>query len=693
MENNVPVLTTEEIHRSMIIPKPWVSVLKATWISLALLAVIVTIASIPGYAIQLEARTKLIDSSAVPSGWIEMLKFGIILASITTASISIVLAWLIFRQNSKERMPVYLSFFLLIYAIAGSLEAIYPFIPILSKIEFGLIIASLTGPLFVALFAMFPDGRFVPSWTRWLILLSISILPVSYYLEASSFSVINQPLFWVGAVIAVGTLILVLYAQIYRYRNSSDPSEQQQIKWVIYGISLWFLVMAAGSVPYAQVQQLPPGSSIPWWQLLNEMMYLISFSLLPMSLTIAVMRYRLFDIDIIINRTLVYGILTMTTMGIYVFIVGYLGSLFQAINQSIFAFLATGLVALIFQPMRERLQGGVNRLMFGERDDPLSVLNHLSKRLESASDPESILPSIVETVGQALKLPYVAIEGIGGGITSIIAEYGDFHEGVERLPLIHQSAGVGQLVFARRSPHESFSKTEYKLLRNIARQTGAAVHAARLTATLRRSRQQLVSAREEERRRLRRDLHDGLGPTLASLTLKIDTAINKLTSDPAATDHLLVETKKLIQDALGDIRHLVYELRPYALDELGLIKAVKAYIDQQNLDTIKIEIESETELINLPAAIEVAAYRIALEGITNIIRHAQASQALVRLFPRNGNLIVEISDDGIGLPEPLPVGVGITSMQERAEELGGHLLITAEYPGTLLRAYLPCSKE
>jgi signal transduction histidine kinase len=320
-------------------------------------------------------------------------------------------------------------------------------------------------------------------------------------------------------------------------------------------------------------------------------------------------------------------------------------------------------VALIFQPMREWLQRAVNRFMFGERDDPLAVLSSLSKRLEGASEPEAILPSIVETVGQALKLPYVAIEAYSGGAISVVAKYGEFHEDIERIPLIQQSEKVGQLVFARRSPHESFGETEYQLLRNIARQTGAAVHAARLTADLRRSRQQLVTTREEERRRLRRDLHDGLGPTLASLTLKIDTARNKLNSDPNAADRLLVETKDQIQDTLGDIRRLVYELRPPALDELGLVKAVTAFVDQQD------------------------------QGITNVIRHSQASHALVRLFHQNGSLTIEIRDDGIGLPEPIPFGVGITSMRERAEELGGQLVIATQYPGTLLQAHLPCPKE
>jgi signal transduction histidine kinase len=350
-------------------------------------------------------------------------------------------------------------------------------------------------------------------------------------------------------------------------------------------------------------------------------------------------------------------------------------------------------VALLFQPLRGRLQAGVNRLMFGERDDPVAVLGSLSRRLEAAADPEAILPGIVDTVGQALKLPYVAIEVYNGQTTRVVAEYGDLSESIERLPLIHQSKTIGQLVFARRSPNESFSETEYKLLRNISRQTGAAVHAAKLTADLRRSRQQLVTAREEERRRLRRDLHDGLGPTLAGATLRIDIARNKLLNSPDQAETILVETKVQIQDTIGDIRRLVYELRPPALDDLGLEKAVRAFVDQQKIDGLKITIEDSNGLSTLPAAVEVAAYRIALEGITNVIRHAQATNAVIRFYSEHDNLTLEIMDDGIGLPEPIPVGVGMTSMRERAEELGGHLKLIPQSPGTLLRACLPCPEE
>jgi signal transduction histidine kinase len=695
MENNLPLAAAEQTTHATIISQPWLRILRVVWVILAILAAAILVASIPGYILYLQGESYPTEIIPDLSVWFSAINLATALASFFAALLSLILAWVIFRRKSDEVMAVYLSFYLLIYGagFAGPLELLDPLLPGFATIGFLIVGTVLFGPASVALIVLFPDGRFVPHWTRWLILFALSSLPVAYALETTSYAAISNPLVWFLIFIGLGVFILALYAQIHRYRVVSNPIQRQQTKWVIYGITLWFVLMVVISIPYAQANLLPPGAPVPWWFPINELVWSITLTFLPVSLTIAVLRYRLYDIDILINRTLVYGALTITTMGIYVFIVGYLGSLFQAINQTVFAFLATGLVALIFQPLRERLQRGVNRLMFGERDDPLSVLSSLSKRHEGASVPDAILPSIVETVGHALKLPYVAIKANNGQTTSVVAEYGELQESVERLPLIHQTERVGQLVFARRSPHESFSETEYKLLRNIARQTGAAVHAAKLTSDLRRSRQQLVTAREEERRRLRRDLHDGLGPTLAGATLRIDSARNKLESDPDLADTLLVETKGQIQETIGDIRRLVYELRPPALDEMGLEKAVRAFVDQQKIDGLKITVKDSGGWSTLPAAVEVAAYRIALEGITNVIRHAQATKAVIHFYHEDNNLIAEILDDGIGLPEPVPVGVGMASMRERAEELGGQLKLIHQSPGTLIQACLPCPEE
>jgi signal transduction histidine kinase len=696
MENNVPLLAAEQNAHSTMIGQPWLRILRVAWVVLAILAVAILIASLPGYILYLQGELPF-QAELIPNPSVSVigLNLAIVLASISAALLSLILAWVIFRRRSDEAMAVFLSFFLLIYGagFAGPLELLDPLLPGFATIGHLIVSAVLFGPASVALMVLFPDGRFVPHWTRWLILLAFSSMPMAYFFETISYTAINEPLLWLLAIIGLSAFLLALYAQIYRYRLVSNPIQRQQTKWVVYGLTLWFVFMIVVSVPYAQANLLPPGSPIPWWFPINELVFSIALTFLPVSLTIAVLRYRLYDIDILINRTLVYGALTVSTMGIYVFIVGYLGNLFQTINQTFLAFLATGLVAILFQPLRERLQAGVNRLMFGDRDDPVAVLGSLSRRLEAAADPEAILPGIVDTVGQTLKLPFVAIEVYNGQTTKVVADFGDVPESSERLPLIHQSKTIGQLVFARRSPHESFSEAEYKLLRNIARQTGAAVHAAKLTADLRRSRQQLVTAREEERRRLRRDLHDGLGPTLAGVTLRIDIARNKLVSNPDGADTILVETKGQIQDTIGDIRRLVYQLRPPALDEMGLEKAVRAFIDQQKTDGLKITIEDSDGLSTLPAAVGVAAYRIALEGITNVIRHAQASNAVIRIYPEHDNLILEIKDDGIGLPEPIPLGVGMTSMRERAEELGGQLQLIPQSPGTLLRACLPCSEE
>jgi signal transduction histidine kinase len=425
-------------------------------------------------------------------------------------------------------------------------------------------------------------------------------------------------------------------------------------------------------------------------------LYLLSV-LIPLSIGIALLRYRLWDIDMLINRTLVYGVLTLSTVALYILIVVGLGTLLQAQGNLGLALLATGLVAVAFQPLRTRLQRAANHLMYGERDDPYHVISRLGQRLEATLAPDAVLPTIVETVAQALKLPYAAIILQQGEEILSIVSYGSARGELVRLPLVYQSEQMGELVLAPRAPSERFSPADRALLADVARQAGIAAHAVRLTADLKRltvdlqrERERLVTAREEERRRLRRDLHDGLGPQLASLTLKLETARNRLAHDPLA-DRLLSELAGRTQATIADIRRLVYALRPPALDELGLISALRE-LTVQSSDQIVIHLDAPDCLPELSAAAEVALYRIAQEALTNVVRHATARQCDIRLALDEpaGWLVLSIQDDGRGLPRERGVGVGLVSMRERAEELGGTWSIeSTSTGGTRVLAHLP----
>jgi signal transduction histidine kinase len=263
------------------------------------------------------------------------------------------------------------------------------------------------------------------------------------------------------------------------------------------------------------------------------------------------------------------------------------------------------------------------------------------------------------------------------------------------MPLMHQGETVGYIVLGPRAPTEALSSTDLRLLNDLAPQVGVAVHAARLTADLQRSREDLVLAREEERLRLRRDLHDGLGPQLAGLALRLETARNRLGDNEEAAA-LLTDLSTRTQEAVADIRRLVYGLRPPALDELGLVMALREGVtrfnEQQCTGCTTIVFEAPESLPALPAAVEVAAYRIAQEGLNNVVLHAEAQNCCIRLGldERGGFLCLEIQDDGKGLPARRHAGVGLNSMRERAEELGGSLAITsAPAGGTHLSARLP----
>jgi signal transduction histidine kinase len=282
----------------------------------------------------------------------------------------------------------------------------------------------------------------------------------------------------------------------------------------------------------------------------------------------------------------------------------------------------------------------------------------------------------------------------------IVASFGEPPAELVRVPLVYQAETIGSLLLAARTG-DTFSKADANLLADLARQAGVAVYAVRLTTHLQRlteslqqTREHLVTTREEERRRLRRDLHDGLGPTLASLTFKVDAARNLFTQDSARADALLASVSQLAQQAITDIRRLVYNLRPPALDELGLLSALHEQAVHYQHQGLKVDFDTPETLPPLPAAVEVAVYRIAQEALTNVARHARAQHCLLRLAIDVETLHLDITDDGQGIPAGHRIGVGLHAMHERATELGGNCTISrSSSGGTKIQVSLPLSQE
>ena len=377
---------------------------------------------------------------------------------------------------------------------------------------------------------------------------------------------------------------------------------------------------------------------------------------LPLGLAAAILRDRLFDIDVVVNRTLVYGGLTLGVVVTYVVVTSAAGAVVGSEHGSAVSLLATAIAALAALPLRDLLQRSVNRLMYGQRDEPWRAMRRLGQRLEWAADPDRAFPAIVETVAEALRLPYVALEVIDvTGEDAIVAEVGSRQPTVTTMPLAHGAEPVGRLVLGIRPGERGFRADEVALVEDLARQAGAAIHALRLRDDLAQSHERLVIAREEERRRLRRDLHDGLGPTLASIGMRAEASAETLATDPANARRLLDELGGEVRTALAEIRRLVDGLRPPALDELGLLVAIEQQAGRLEggaglaAGTRIIVDRPVVPLPELPAAVEVAAYRIVVEALTNVVRHADARTCQVRI--RAGDdLTIEVDDDGRGLP-------------------------------------------
>ena len=480
------------------------------------------------------------------------------------------------------------------------------------------------------------------------------------------------------AVVAA-TLVTGGVLGILAYRRSRDPLTRSRLRWLAGGsIAAGVLGLAGWHLPQLITgeQLLPSGA--------------IGLSGLPfvMGIAVALRRHRLFDIERLANRSLVYVSLVALLVAGYAALVAVLAGALR-LSGTVAAAIAAAAAALALAPLRNVAQRTVNRLMYGDRDDPAGVLARLGTRMQAVMLPGEVLPVVVETVAQSLRLPYVAIDlADGTGEFRLAAEHGVPVGTVHSEALRHHGDTVGRLRVSERGRDDPLETADLELIGSLAREVGPAVQAVRLHEDLLRSRAEVVALREDERRRLRRDLHDGLGPTLAAIRLKAGLAAREVPPDSTARG-LLGEIDTEVTTSLADVRRLVEALRPPALDELGLLGAVRSRAAAL-AGAMEIDVAGSDPSGPLPAAIETAAYRMVVEAMTNAVRHSGGMRCTVSILIGDDAVELSVRDDGNGLKPDGTPGVGLRSMRERAAEVGGTLSIQSPPKGgTVITARLP----
>ncbi|MEJ2870019.1 sensor histidine kinase [Actinomycetospora sp. OC33-EN08] len=408
----------------------------------------------------------------------------------------------------------------------------------------------------------------------------------------------------------------------------------------------------------------------------------IATSLVAASVLAAVLG-GLHGLDRVVDRSLVFAVTAAATYLLYVIVV----TSAAGVLPETAGFLGVASVALAFAPARTAIGRAVDRLLHGRRSDPLAVLEAVGSRLD---DPrwtdDGGARSALETVREALRVPGAAIVGPDGGVVVAVGE--SVTAARHEVPLRARGRVVGVLAVALRPGEQTPDARDAGVLEALGRVLAGTLDARALAADLQQAREHLVRAGEDERRRLHHDLHDGLGPVLSHAVLAIDglrRGIGPAQADAAGADAL----KSTLQDAVVDLRRLVHGLRPPALDDVGLVAALGKHVDLLDGTGPVVTLEARDVPETLPAAVEVAAYRVVTEALANVTRHAGATACTVALVATAATLRIEVSDDGRGTVTTRPGGVGLASMRRRAEELGGGFDVRSAAGGTTVVATLP----
>ncbi len=469
-------------------------------------------------------------------------------------------------------------------------------------------------------------------------------------------------------------VVAALASLVLRLRRA-DPVTRRQIAWPLSIFAV-----------YVALYLLGPAMWLPatLWT-----------ALIPFGILFAVLRYRLYGIDTVISRTFVTAGLLGTISAVY-FGAGAVSSLVVSGYHQVGGLAAALFAGAFFQPLRRALQRVVDRALYGRVGDPALLAERLTQEVRRA-DPGEALASVVTVVREGLAVDGVAVE-IADGRPRYV-ESGQVGPSPREVPLVWHGEPVGRLLVGPPGTRRFAPAHDERVLSTLLPYVADVAHAVRMAADLQRSRERILAAREEERRRLRRDLHDGLGQTLGAMAMTINLARISLAKSPDTADDLLRDLRVGMDAVAGDIRELVYGLRPPALDDLGLEGAVRALAKETlpaGTDGVEdVSVRVDGDLAGLPAAVEVAVYRIVQEALNNVRRHARATRVEVRVtrLPAGdggGELRVTVADDGIGPPARLRAGVGMSSMRERAAELGGSCVVAApETGGTVVEARFP----
>lgn len=462
----------------------------------------------------------------------------------------------------------------------------------------------------------------------------------------------------------VALLVVAIASVVVRVRRAGGV-ERRQVGWVGYAVALTVLAIVVVPSGWANLVVL----------------------LVPAGIAVAALRYRLYDLDLLVNRTIVAALLVAGAALLYVALVGWVGALVGT-SEGAVPFIAAFAIATAFHPARVRLQRLVDRLLYGLRGDPYALIQAVDRSLREAATPREALAAGVETVRSGLRLRGASVLVRMPDGSDVEERAGDAAATVAAVPLELHGRQVGELRVDRATGRDA------RALQAVAGPLSAAAYAVRLSGALEESRTQLVQAREDERRRLRRDLHDGLGPLLAGVVMALDVVRSALArGDGDRAAELSGAAAEQARSAVTDVRRLVADLRPPALDDLGLVGALEALVSTLTAGGPEVEVQATGRLSDLPAAVEVAAYRIAAEAVNNAVRHSDASRVELSLSAGNTGLEVHVRDDGGGLPAGLTPGVGLASMRERAAELGGWCSIETTTDGTGVRAWLPYDRH